>query len=54
MTPVTRDDAPLSLIERAVVAVGRLLAGMAGLTTTLVAVRGSVEGCTVKFTGIAA
>ena len=35
-------------------AVGRLLAGIAGLTTTLVAVRGSLEGCTVKFTGIAA
>jgi hypothetical protein len=35
-------------------AAGRLLAGIAGLTTTLVAVRGSVEGCTVKFTGIAA
>jgi hypothetical protein len=35
-------------------AFGGMLAGIAGVAPFVVAVRGSVEGCTVKFTGIAA
>jgi hypothetical protein len=33
---------------------GGMLAGIAGVAPFVVAVRGSVKGCTVKFTGIAA